>query len=230
MRFYCSMSSLYSLSCFLDQRPDSKSSMHYHSAIIHAHRPWMSKESLQFQPPKGPGSSHARKMCVESATAIAKLLRIYESHYTFRRMNIQAVAITCSAALMLIFASILRRGDGDADGTVPHLNVCFRALEEFGVSWESAKRAQNFLLHMQGIWESRIRPFRPGKRLVSQSRSEPPADVPGPKKTCLSTSPRSGLSHEGNNDHVDSETEQFNWLWAASIREESRQPMINFQP
>lgn len=204
--------------------------MHYHSAIIHAHRPWMSKESLQLQPPKGPGSSHARKMCVESATAIAKLLRIYESHYTFRRMNIQAVAITCSAALMLIFASILRRGDGDADETVTHLNVCFRALEEFGVSWESAKRAQNFLLHMQGIWESRIRPFRPGKRLVSQSQSEPPADVPGPKKTCLSTSPRSGLSHEGNNDHVDSETEQFNWLWAASIREESRQPMINFQP
>lgn len=230
MCFYFSMSSLYCSSRFLDQGSDSKFSMHYHSAIIHAHRPWMSKESIQPQPPKGPGSSHARKMCVESATAIAKLLRIYESHYTFRRMNIQAVAITCSAALMLIFASILRRDDRDADDTVAHLNVCFRALEEFGVSWESAKRAQNFLLHMQGIWESRIRPLRPGKRLPSQSRREPPADVPGAKKTRLSTSPHSGLSHEGDNDRVDAETEQFNWLWAASIREESRQPMINFQP
>lgn len=230
MCFYFSMSSFSFHLRFLYQNTDSSSSLHYHSAVIHAHRPWMSKESIQPQPPKGPGSNHARKMCVESATAIAKLLRIYESHYTFRRMNIQAVAITCSAALMLIFASILRRGDRDADETVAHLNVCFRALEEFGVSWESAKRAQNFLLHMQGIWESRIRPLRSGKRLASQSQREQPKDVPEPKKTRLSTGPRCGPSREGEHDLVDAETEQFNWLWAASIREESRQPMINFQP
>ena len=230
MCFYFSTSSFYFVPVFSHQSADSRYSMHYHSAIIHAHRPWMSKEAIQPQPPKGPGSSHARKMCVESATAIAKLLRIYDLHYTFRRMNIQAVAITCSAALMLIFASILRRDDRDADDTVAHLNVCFRALDEFGVSWESAKRAQNFLLHMQGMYKSQIQPPRPGKRLSSQSRKEPSADVLGPKKTRLSTSPHSVLSHDGENDRVDAETEQFNWLWAASIREQSRQPMINFQP
>jgi hypothetical protein len=177
--------------------------MHYHQAIIHAHRPWMSKESIQPQPPKGPGSSHARKMCVKSAIAIAKILRIYESHYTCRRMNIQAVAITCSAALMLIFSSVLHRDNRDADETVEHLTVCFRALEEFGMSWESAKRAQNFLLHMQGIWESRGRPFHPMKRLASQSRGDSSTSDPGPKKTRLTASPRSGLSREGDNYHVD---------------------------
>jgi hypothetical protein len=64
-------------------------------------------------------------------------------------MNIQAVAITCSAALMLIFASILRRGDLNADETVAHLNVCFRALEEFGVSWECgcAWTKENTFIH-----------------------------------------------------------------------------------
>lgn len=204
--------------------------MHYHQAIIHAHRPWMSKESIQPQPQKGPGSSHARKMCIESATAIAKLLRIYESHYTCRRMNIQAVAITCSAALILIFASVLRRGDRDTDETAAHLNVCFRAHEEFGMSWESAKRAQNFLLHMQGIWESRGRPFHPVKRLASESRGDSSPSDPGPKKTRLTKSPRSGSLRESDNDHVDFETEQFNWIWPTSIREESRRPTMNFYP
>ena len=61
------------------------------------------------------------------------------------------MTITCSAALMLIFVLVLPRGDRDADETVAHLDMRFRALEKFGMSWESAKKAQNYLLHMRGI-------------------------------------------------------------------------------
>jgi hypothetical protein len=34
---------------------------------METHRPWMSKGYLQPQPPKGPGSTHAREMCINSA-------------------------------------------------------------------------------------------------------------------------------------------------------------------
>lgn len=179
--------------------------------MIHAHRPWMSKSSIQPCPQQGPGHVHARKMCVESATAISGLLSIYEKYYTFRRMNIQAVAITCSAALILIFAKILSHDFHDDQVTAAHLNVCFRALEEFGSSWESAKRAQNFLLHMQGLLETRVRPYRSSKRHISPSHRGSLSESPGSKRSRTVTSPP---IYEGGNNRINSAVEEFDWLWA----------------
>jgi hypothetical protein len=203
--------------------------MHYHQAIIHAHRPWISKSSIQPQPAQGPGHNHARKMCVESATAIAKLLHLYELRYTFRRMNIQAVAITCSAALILMFATILNRDFTHDHETVAHLSLCFRALEEFGLSWESAKRAQSFLLHMQGLWETRVRPYRSAKRAMPEAHDKSRAQSPETKRSRTSPEPGSGGTnipgndpiaqelHENGNSLVDCDSEDFDWLWAASM-------------
>jgi hypothetical protein len=203
--------------------------MHYHQAIIHAHRPWISKSSIQPQPAQGPGHNHARKMCVESATAIAKLLHLYELRYTFRRMNIQAVAITCSAALILMFATILNRDFTHDHETVAHLSLCFRALEEFGLSWESAKRAQSFLLHMQGLWETRVRPYRSAKRAMPEAHDKSRAQSPQTKRSRTSPEPDSGGTdipgndpiaqelHENDNSLVDCDSEDFDWLWAASM-------------
>ncbi|KAF4464335.1 hypothetical protein FALBO_8836 [Fusarium albosuccineum] len=127
--------------------------MQYHQNIIHAHRPWMSRTYTQPFPPQGPGAAHARMMCVESAYAIAKLLQLYEIQYALRRMNIQGVGIACSAALLLIFAAVTnyqRQGENDIG---LHLSACFRALDELGVTWESAKRAKDFLVLLQRQWE-----------------------------------------------------------------------------
>lgn len=192
----------------------SQCSLHYHQAIIHAHRPWMSESSIQPQPQQGPGHFHARKMCVESATSIAKLLSIYEKYYTFRRMNIQAVAITCSAALILIFAKILSNDRHDDQETAGYLNICFRGLEEFGSSWESAKRAQNFLLHMQGLLESRVRPYRAGKRHISASQGFTPLESPYLKRPRTLITPP---AYEGGNTRVNSAVEEFDWLWATTM-------------
>ncbi|KAM5354236.1 hypothetical protein ACJ41O_000886 [Fusarium nematophilum] len=130
--------------------------MQYHQNIIHAHRPWMSRTYTQPFPPQGPGASHARMMCVESAHAIAKLFQLYELRYALRRMNIQSVGIACSAALLLIFAAVTnyqqRQGD-DSNDVGLHLSACFRALDELGATWESAKRARDFLVLLQRQWE-----------------------------------------------------------------------------
>ncbi|KAJ5106420.1 hypothetical protein N7456_003095 [Penicillium angulare] len=199
--------------------------LYYHQAIIHAHRPWMSKNGIQPQPQQGAGYVHARKMCVESATEISRLLYIYDKYYTFQRISVQAVAITCSAALMLIFTKALYRNSSNDQSTLENLNVCFRALEEFGSSWESAKRAQSFLLHMQGLWERSSRHYRGGKRVVSQSQDaahSEHSDSPGSKRSRTSFCSAAGMGSMSMHPHVESvqmgsESEQLDWLWAVTM-------------
>lgn len=197
-------------------------SLHYHQALIHAHRPFISRHSIQPPSKREDGFLHARKRCIDSAIAIAKLLHLYERYFTFRRMNIQAVAITCSAALMLIFAKGLgSRPLEDEKTTAQHLNVCFRALEEFGYSWECARRAQNFLLHMQGFWKTQAQSDCDKKR---QHGSHPlrTSQGPSPKRprySCPSTSTIQNApieSLEGTDGRPALHSEELDWLWVAT--------------
>lgn len=123
-------------------------------------------------------------MCVESATAVARLLRIYEKHYTFRRMNNQVVAIIFSAALMLLFVTVsssplMPAKPGETNQSHPrnsemvaYLNLCFRALDELGQSFENAKRTRDYLVTLQRRWQAHMRRSGPGaKRQISSANS-----------------------------------------------------------
>lgn len=158
-------------------------SMQYHQIIIFFHRPWVSKNYIQPRSPRqGPGYHHARRMCVESATAVARLLHIYEKHYTFRRMNNQVVAIIFSAALMLLFVTVsssplMPAKPGETSQPHPrnaemvaYLNLCFRALDELGQSFENAKRTRDYLVTLQRRWQAHMRRSGPGaKRQISSA-------------------------------------------------------------
>lgn len=118
----------------------------------------MSKTGFGLQLSNGCEHSQARKMCMDSAIDIAKLLHIYESQHTLRRMNIQGVAITCSAALLLIFGKTSRDYTTHEESELAtHLSTCFRALDEFSPCWESAKRVREFLIRLQREWEARAK-------------------------------------------------------------------------
>lgn len=154
--------------------------MQYHQIVIFFHRPWVSKSYIQpSNPRQGPGYLHARRMCIESSTAVAKLLRLYEKHYTFRRINNQVVAIIFTAALMLIFVTIStstqspgRNSGFSKPEMVAHLNVCFRALDELGQSFDNAKRTRDFLVSLQRRWQNRMRKSgSAAKRLMSSSQT-----------------------------------------------------------
>lgn len=92
---------------------------------------------------------------------------MYECRYTLRRIHTKAVAITSSAVLLLLFAAVTQyrpcNGDvgikhgGIGDGIAKHLSTCFRALDEFSISWPSAARAKDLLLRLQRRWEIRTR-------------------------------------------------------------------------
>lgn len=155
--------------------------MQYHQIVIFTHRPWVSKSYIQPRSPRqGPGYHHARRMCIESSIAIARLLHIYEKFYTFRRMNNQVVAIIFSAALMLLYVTISNtphpsKSPSDNSNSnaemVAYLNLCFRALDELGQSFENAKRTRDFLVSLQRRWQAHMR--RSGSALKRQISNQP---------------------------------------------------------
>jgi hypothetical protein len=135
--------------------------MQYYQNLIYSHRPWMSKGYLQPQPPQGPGYTHAREMCINSAISIAKILVLYETRYTLRRINVKAVSITSSAVLLLLFAAVSQYKTSEKENITAHLSTCFRALDEFSLSWQSANRAKDLLVRLQHKWEIRTRANKP---------------------------------------------------------------------
>ncbi|PYI18152.1 hypothetical protein BO99DRAFT_387114 [Aspergillus violaceofuscus CBS 115571] len=127
--------------------------MQYYQVMIHCHRPYIS-HVLQPQPPQGPGSGHARMTCIESAISIAKLLALYERHYSFRRANYLIVSFVFSAALILIFITVPAKGNDEDQELIEHLNTCFRALDEMGSRFENARRTNTFLTTLQREWQN----------------------------------------------------------------------------
>lgn len=133
---------------------DVPQSMQYHQNMIYAHRPWMSKHKLHPQPPRDLGYRHARGMCVHSANSIAKILRLYESQTRLRHIHHSAVHITSSAVLLLLFADAYPSPDWKSEDIVASLSTCFRALDEFAASWQSARQAMERLLTVQRKWQA----------------------------------------------------------------------------
>lgn len=149
--------------------------MAYHNFCILVHRPWTSKGS-QPRGKIGPGYEHARSVCHDSASQIASLLRIYESHYGFRRMNVYVINIIVSASLILIFGLIAReilgeqRDQPEKFDVAGDLITCFRALDELGQSFESARRHHEHLLAIQKHWSQRKKDAKPGAKRRFQSQ------------------------------------------------------------
>lgn len=129
--------------------------LHYFQSIIYAHRPWMSKHVLQPQPPRGPGYRHARKMCVDSAIAVCKILVIYEQQHGIRFVHHSVVHVTSSAALLLLFADVCSLPEWKKQDVRECLSTCFRALGEISSSWQSAREAISGLSEMQQRWQAR---------------------------------------------------------------------------
>ena len=154
----------------------------------------MSRYENDLQPYLNDGHNpeHTRSICIESAVSIAKLLQLYQKRYGLRHINIQAVGITCSAALLLIFAIVV--GDKGSVASNPtrssmadpamYLGTCFNALEEFSGAWESAKKVRDFLHLLQRRWEiqarklrkNRVRPREGGNMEIPTKRQRTTSD------------------------------------------------------
>ncbi|PYH40820.1 uncharacterized protein BP01DRAFT_408894 [Aspergillus saccharolyticus JOP 1030-1] len=139
--------------------------MQYHQLLIHCHRPYISQ---------GPGSRQARMTCIESAVSITKLLTEYRQHYTFQRANLQIVSSVFYAAVILFFSTAPLTND---DGTElkGHLYTCFRALDELGNQFESAKRTNTLLQKLQRGWQIHRRETNVSQGIKEKSPYPPAA-------------------------------------------------------
>ncbi|PLB47595.1 fungal-specific transcription factor [Aspergillus steynii IBT 23096] len=129
--------------------------MQYHQFMIQCHRPYISRHYIQPQPPQGPGPNHARRMCIESAVSIVKVLNIYEQAYGFHKANVQFISFIFSAALILIFTTVPTKSRPCNQELLAHLSTCFRALDEMGSCFENARRTSTFLGTLQRQWQTR---------------------------------------------------------------------------
>ncbi|KAI7498850.1 hypothetical protein KC357_g256 [Hortaea werneckii] len=118
--------------------------LEYHYLQILVHRPWTSRRH-QPVPAQGPGYRHARKMCIDSACEMAKILRVFERQFGLTRLDVETAQVLPSAALILTFAtvsqtqvrqrqmsSIANEKESSNATIVSHLNTLFRALDELG--------------------------------------------------------------------------------------------------
>ncbi|KAK9427073.1 hypothetical protein V1505DRAFT_359151 [Lipomyces doorenjongii] len=125
----------------------------YHAFIIILHRPFVSKHRNQPYPPRGRGPFHARSMCLESATEIAKIMKIYESRYSLAIAATPVVHTTFTAALILVYATISETDRDRHAERSEHLATCCRTLSELGHHFDNATRALDTLLAIKRHWQ-----------------------------------------------------------------------------
>lgn len=124
-------------------------------------------------------------------------------------MNNQVVAIIFSAALMLLFVTVssspvLPSRPGECHPAHPqnaemaaYLNLCFRALDELGQSFENAKRTRDYLVTLQRRWQTHMR--RSGSAAKRQMSSGNP--LSGMSQPPLSATAPSRLAHKSDASH-----------------------------
>ncbi|OJD29688.1 fungal specific transcription [Diplodia corticola] len=131
--------------------------MFYEYLVILLHRPFVAKRYIQPHPLVGSGPQHARQMCVRSASRIATLLSWYEERFSLGLINIQAVQMTFSAALVLVYATVSEGGDVQSHQLIAaRLDTCCRALAELGNTFDNATRTLDVLLHVKRTWQARL--------------------------------------------------------------------------
>lgn len=155
--------------------------MQFAFCMMILHRPFVAKRYIQPYPRVGKGPEHARMMCIQSATDIAKLIGEYERRYSLRRANVLLVHMAFTAALILVYATVSEMNRDIHLQLSSHLDVCCHALCELGVSYESASRSLDILLSVKRMWQARLVSGSVGQKRALGRRGKPAV---GNKKQC----------------------------------------------
>lgn len=129
-------------------------SLEYCYLRILVHRPWTSQRLHPYSE-RIPDFRHARQTCITSASKMARILQDFEKCFGYRYMDVETCQMLPTAALILIFATVsVADQDRPSSEITGHLNVFFRALDELGTVYSSAKALLESLLVIQERWNS----------------------------------------------------------------------------
>ena len=191
-RMFCSCSKSITRSNF--QIPLTLYSMFFHLLYIHLFRPF-----LKYKPSTSPLPSHVspRKVCIQAASAISKMMRLYKRTYGLRQICNIAVYIVHSACTI----HLLNLPEADARRDIIH---GFKNLEEIAEDWLCARRTLSIISVLARKWKSDL----PEEATAVLARTDAKygffstADVPSPKSDLLAQSPRSPTSPQANQDRA----------------------------
>lgn len=146
-------------------------SLEYYYLRILVHRPWTSQRLHPYSQ-RIPDFQHARQICINSAGKMARILQDFEKCFGYRYMDVETCQMLPTAALILIFATVsVANHDGTSSEITGHLNVFFRALDELGTVYSSAKALLESLLVIQERWHSVYKRRRDKRTDVSRRTS-----------------------------------------------------------
>ncbi|KAI9675948.1 MAG: hypothetical protein M1829_003186 [Trizodia sp. TS-e1964] len=155
--------------------------MFYQLLFIHLFRPF-----LRYNEASSPLQSQVspRKMCIQSATLISKLLRLYKRTHGLRQICNVAVYISHSACTI----HLLNLPNKDARRDIIH---GVKHLEEIAESWLCARRTLGILRILAKRWKIDL----PEEAVMVLARAQSkfgsfaPGDIPSPKPPISGSSP-----------------------------------------
>lgn len=155
--------------------------MFFHLLYIHLFRPF-----LKYNPSTSPLPSHVspRKVCIQAASAISKLMRLYKRTYGLRQICNLAVYIVHSACTI----HLLNLPEKDSKRDIVH---GVKNLEEIAEDWLCARRTLSILSVLARKWQSEL----PEEAQAVLARTDAKygffstSDVPSPKPDSLAHSP-----------------------------------------
>lgn len=122
--------------------------MQYHCVAIVTARPFFasSKKLLGLLPQE---IAIHRNSCTSSANSVARLIQIYRRLYGLRRINVQAVHLIFTAALVHVFMACGAQDAARSDTAWKNLELCCQALAEIGVAYKNSTRALEVIMGLK---------------------------------------------------------------------------------
>lgn len=167
--------------------------MFFHLLYIHLFRPF-----LKYSPSTSPLPSHVspRKVCIQAASSISKLMRLYKRTYGLRQICNIAVYMVHSACTI----HLLNLPEPDAKRDIIH---GVKHLEEIAEDWLCARRTLSIISVLARKWKSEL----PEEATAVLARTDAKfgffstADIPSPKSDNIAHSPHSSASPQASLYH-----------------------------
>lgn len=130
-------------------------SLQYEEVRILLYRPFLGSDTVEGfeREQSGLNGSVARHECFEAASSVCALLASCRRQYGLKRVHVQMVHVTLTAALILAYRCCTL-GGRDARTAQELLLICMQALGEMGQTYRSASRALEVVTTLRNEWRS----------------------------------------------------------------------------
>lgn len=122
--------------------------MQYYCVVILVNRPFFAQSTNDQSSSSSGTPAIGRSSCTAASTSMTRLLQLYRRLYGFRRINIQAVHLIFTAALIHVCNACLDTA-ATSSAAWKDLEVCTQALMEMGQGYKNAIRALEVISHIK---------------------------------------------------------------------------------